>query len=200
MALIRVGRHTALHPLDAPPVRTRVSNSMGASLCPSRRGDLSLLLAESPFFHAVACGPLSETRRNIRYAWMGQLHRRYRDEVCGQALTCLRMSLSIGSSYNEVARISHVLNSHSHKCFILSNLKWWRRRESNPRPKARPRRTLHACLLLKSYARREEAAKNRPTPDPVNLTATRRAATWPPACLMASDPQPPGEVGADVTA
>jgi hypothetical protein len=33
-----------------------------------------------------------------------------------------------------------------------------------------------------------------------NLTATRRAATWPPACLMAFDPQPPGEVKANVTA
>src|SRR3990172_10949505 len=36
---------------------------------------------------------------------------------------------------------------------------WWRRRESNPRPKARPRRTLHSCPLLFSHARREEAAK-----------------------------------------
>src|SRR5688572_2613042 len=71
--------------------------------------------------------------------------------------------------------------------------KWWRRRESNPRPKARPRRTLQPCLLLNVHARREEAAKNRRTLGPANLTATRRAATWPPACLMASDPQPPGE-------
>ena len=54
--------------------------------------------------------------------------------------------------------------------------KWWRRRESNPRPKARPRGTLHACPLLISRARREEAAKNRRAPDPVNLAATRRAA------------------------
>ena len=43
---------------------------------------------------------------------------------------------------------------------------WWRRRESNPRPKARPRRTLHACPLLDSHAPREEAAKNRRAPDP----------------------------------
>ena len=27
-------------------------------------------------------------------------------------------------------------------------LQWWRRRELNPRPKARSRRTLHACPLL----------------------------------------------------
>ena len=77
---------------------------------------------------------------------------------------------------------------------------WWRRRESNPRPKARRRGTLHACPLLNSHARREEAAKNRRTPGPVHLTVARRAATRPPACLMAFDPQPPGEAKANVTA
>src|SRR5687768_6732758 len=77
---------------------------------------------------------------------------------------------------------------------------WWRRRESNPRPKARPRGTLHACLLLNSHARREEAAKNRRAPDAVNLTGGPRASGHQPACLMASGPQPPGEVRADVTA
>ena len=44
---------------------------------------------------------------------------------------------------------------------------WWRRRESNPRPKVRPRGTLHAYPLLLSHARREEAAQNRRPPDPV---------------------------------
>ena len=29
---------------------------------------------------------------------------------------------------------------------------WWRRRESNPRPKIRLRRTLHACPLFKSHS------------------------------------------------
>jgi len=38
---------------------------------------------------------------------------------------------------------------------------WWRRRELNPRPKARRRGTLHAYPLLLSRAQREEAAKNR---------------------------------------
>src|SRR6185436_19610103 len=52
----------------------------------------------------------------------------------------------------------------------------WRRRESNPRPKARPRGTLHACPLLISRAQREEAAKNRRAPDAVCLTIRRRAA------------------------
>src|SRR6185503_5830513 len=51
---------------------------------------------------------------------------------------------------------------------------WWRRRDLNPRPKARPRRTLHACPLLVSHARRVEAAKNRQAPDPVSLTTMRR--------------------------
>jgi len=37
--------------------------------------------------------------------------------------------------------------------------RWWRRRESNPRPKARRRGTLHACPLLDSRIQREEAAK-----------------------------------------
>ena len=75
--------------------------------------------------------------------------------------------------------------------------RWWRRRELNPRPRVRPRRTLHACPLLESRARRVEAAKNRQAPDPVDLTPARRAATREPASLMASDPQPPGEAGAD---
>ena len=77
---------------------------------------------------------------------------------------------------------------------------WWRRRESNPRPKARRRGTLHACPLLGFRARRVEAAKYRQALASVNLAGTRRGATCPPACLMASDPQPPGEVRADVTA
>ena len=77
---------------------------------------------------------------------------------------------------------------------------WWRRRELNPRPKARRHRTLHACPLLGFRARRVEAAKNRQAPGPVRLTPERRAAVREPACLMASDPQPPGEVRADVTA
>ena len=38
-------------------------------------------------------------------------------------------------------------------------LRWWRRRESNPRPKARRRRNLHACPLLLVRARRERAAE-----------------------------------------
>ena len=73
----------------------------------------------------------------------------------------------------------------------------WRRRESNPRPKARPRGTLHACPLLISRARREETAKNRRAPDAVCLTIRRRAAVRSPACLMTSGPRPPGEAGAD---
>src|SRR6185312_3865421 len=38
---------------------------------------------------------------------------------------------------------------------------WWRRRESNPRPKARRRGTLHACPLRDCQARRVETAKYR---------------------------------------
>ena len=75
--------------------------------------------------------------------------------------------------------------------------KWWRRRESNPRPKARRRGTLHACPLPMSHARREEAAKNRRPPAPEHLTIARRAAARSPACLMTFGPQPPGEVKAN---
>ena len=78
--------------------------------------------------------------------------------------------------------------------------KWWRRRESNPRPRARRRRTLHACPLLLSRARRVEAAKNRRAPGSVHLTRTRRVAMCAPACLMAFGPQPPGKAKANVTA
>ena len=77
---------------------------------------------------------------------------------------------------------------------------WWRRRELNPRPKARRRGTLHACPLLGFRARRVEAAKYRQALAPENLAGTRRGTTCPPACLMAFGPQPPGEVEANVTA
>ena len=40
-------------------------------------------------------------------------------------------------------------------------MKWWRRRESNPRPRVRPRGTLHAYPLLMFRGQREETAKNR---------------------------------------
>ena len=56
---------------------------------------------------------------------------------------------------------------------------------------------ISAAPFLGSHGRREETAKNRRPPDPVHLTVGRRAAVQPPACLMASGPQPPGEVGAD---
>jgi len=48
-----------------------------------------------------------------------------------------------------------------------------------------------------SHVRREEAAKNRRTPDPEHLTIARRAAARSPACLMTFGPQPPGEVKAN---
>ena len=67
----------------------------------------------------------------------------------------------------------------------------WRRRESNPRPRARYRRTLHACPLLLSHGRPGEEAKTasrysreasrRPRPgttsssQPACLTSTPRA-------------------------
>ena len=60
--------------------------------------------------------------------------------------------------------------------------------ESNPRP-SNPRGTLHACPLLISHARREEAAKNRRAPDSVKSrgqTPSRRPIAslfngiWPP--------------------
>ena len=66
---------------------------------------------------------------------------------------------------------------------------WWRRRESNPRPKACPRGTLHACPFLFSHARRGETANNRQAPDPVksrDRTPSRRSIAslfngiWPP--------------------
>src|SRR5918993_6138913 len=108
--------------------------------------------------------------------------------------------MSLSTDPKRRARNRHADSVIRVLCPILLTIWWWRRRESNPRPKARRRGTLHACPLLGSRARREEAAKNRRTPDPVNLTPGRRAAVRKPACLMASDPQPPGEVRADVTA
>src|SRR5436190_8955723 len=66
---------------------------------------------------------------------------------------------------------------------------WWRRRESNPRPKVLPRRTLHAYPLPMSHARREEAAQDRRAPAPVKSrgwtprrhpTASLLNGIWPP--------------------
>jgi len=57
------------------------------------------------------------------------------------------------------------------------------------------------CVSASSLSgRRVETAKYRSTVASANLAGPRRGATGPPACLMASDPQPPGEVKADVTA
>src|SRR5262245_8724956 len=71
----------------------------------------------------------------------------------------------------------------------LNSREGWRRRESNPRPKVLPRGTLHACPLLMSHARRDEAAKNRRAPDSEtsrdqmpsrHLTASLFNGVWPP--------------------
>ena len=40
-----------------------------------------------------------------------------------------------------------------------TSLQWWRRRESNPRPKVRLRRILHACPLFKSHHRCRRVAE-----------------------------------------
>ena len=80
-------------------------------------------------------------------------------------------------------------NSPNHQLTNFLRREWWRRRESNPRPKILPRRTLHAYPLLFSHARRGEAAQNRQAPDPVKSrgwTPGRRPTTslfngiWPP--------------------
>src|ERR1041385_4526206 len=101
--------------------------------------------------------------------------------------------------------LRHTLASARHRGLPRASdrserVEWWRRRESNPRPKARRRGTLHACPLRNFRARRVEAAKYRRALSPVKLAGTRRGATCPPACLMAFGPQPPGEVKANVTA
>ena len=41
-------------------------------------------------------------------------------------------------------------------------LQWWRRRESNPRPKVLSRETLHACRLLKFRRQPRKAAQKAP--------------------------------------
>ena len=41
----------------------------------------------------------------------------------------------------------------------LGMMGWWRRRESNPRPRIRPHGTLHACPRLLLRHRRESAAE-----------------------------------------
>jgi hypothetical protein len=65
----------------------------------------------------------------------------------------------------------------------------WRRRELNPRPKVHPRGTLHACPLLGSRARREEAAKNRQAPD--SVTSYDRAPSRRPIASLFDGVWPP---------
>jgi len=43
-----------------------------------------------------------------------------------------------------------------------TRVKWWRRRESNPRPKVLSRETLHACRLLKFRRQPRKAAQKAP--------------------------------------
>ncbi len=49
--------------------------------------------------------------------------------------------------------------NRSANCSADQRVKWWRRRELNPRPRARHRRTLHACPLLLIHGRPGEEAK-----------------------------------------
>ena len=82
-----------------------------------------------------------------------------------------------------------ITNLPIHQLTNSERRKFWRRRESNPRPKVLPRRTLHAYPLPISHARREEAAQNRQAPASVKSrgwTPRRRPTTslfngiWPP--------------------
>ena len=47
-----------------------------------------------------------------------------------------------------------------------TSLQWWRRRESNPRPRVRCRRTLHACPPLKFSPPASKGGGNRRKPSP----------------------------------
>src|SRR5436190_4197438 len=54
------------------------------------------------------------------------------------------------------------------------------------------------CVSASEFScRRVETAKYRRALSSENLAGTRRVATCPPACLMTSGPQPPGEAEAD---
>ncbi len=66
-------------------------------------------------------------------------------------------------------------------CCMYNGFGWWRRRESNPRPRAHPRRNLRACPLLKSHNQARRATRKTWQPVPVCLAPTRRDATWGPA-------------------
>jgi hypothetical protein len=55
----------------------------------------------------------------------------------------------------------------------------------------------HFFILVSGVRKRLKTAGHQPRN---HLTPRHRGAAGKPACLMASDPQPPGEVKADVTA
>ena len=73
-----------------------------------------------------------------------------------------------------------------------TRVKWWRRRESNPRPRVRCRRTLHACPPLKFSPPTSKGGGNRrrPSPDASHRrVAVPRATTSP---LYDAYPRPVG--------
>ena len=69
-----------------------------------------------------------------------------------------------------------------------NTLHWWRRRESNPRPKVRPRGNLHACPLLQVCHRRGKAAQTVDGYRRNVLIAAHRGGTQRPACCMTPSP------------
>jgi hypothetical protein len=119
----------------------------------------------------------SAARHVPRLAWIEQLardtiRRAARDyarpamsEPCAGARQDTSLDSRGSSSSGHHSRSRTRLCTACHERAVRESarrVEWWRRRELNPRPKALPRRTLHAYPLLLSRARRGEAAEQPP--------------------------------------
>ena len=74
------------------------------------------------------------------------------------------------------------------------SFRWWRRRESNPRPKVQHRGNLHAYPPLKCRSRRRRAAETAGSRAPMNLVVACRCRARRPARCMTPGSRPAGVV------
>jgi len=90
--------------------------------------------------------------------------------------------MAIGES-PEPAGQGPVHNMHADRAKPLTPkmLSWWRRGESNPRPKSAAPRSLHAYLSSISFASRAQNEQETQPASPMNLARTLRTERFRPA-------------------
>ena len=73
------------------------------------------------------------------------------------------------------------LTKNSCKLLITETLNWWRRGESNPRPKSATPRSLHAYLGSVGFASRAQNEQETQPASPIGLARTLRTERFGPA-------------------